>query len=200
MITKKSTSTIKKVPFNYLKSKMIAQMVIDGLDKTQIYEKCFVENKIQINSLDRRREITNELYRRISTLDLYLLKSFVSLDIITSKFILLYAIAKADNLFYEFLAETYREAILSDKKYISMDDFDKFFIAKKEKDLVVANWSLTTIELLGKGYRKMLVDSALGVRKLKNIYVTKMIIHPEINKYLEQIGDYKYVQAILGER
>ena len=97
MITKKSTSTIKKVPFNYLKSKMIAQMVIDGLDKTQIYEKCFVENKIQINSLDRRREITNEVYRRILNLDLFLLKSFVSLDIITSKFILLYAIAKEDR-------------------------------------------------------------------------------------------------------
>ena len=46
----------------------------------------------------------------------------------------------------------------------------------------------------------MLVDSALGVRKIKNIYVTKIVIHPEIIKYLEQIGDYKYVQAILGDR
>ena len=71
MIMKKSTSTIKKVPFNYLKSKMIAQMVIDGLDKTQIYEKCFTQNKIQINSLNRRREITNELYRRVLNLDLF---------------------------------------------------------------------------------------------------------------------------------
>lgn len=200
MITMKSTSTIKKVPFNYLKSKMIAQMVIYGLDKTQIYQKCFFENKIEIESLARRREITNELYRRILNLDLFLLKSFISLDIITSKFILIYAIAKADNLFYEFLAETYRDAMLSDKKYISMDDFDNFFIQKKETDLVVANWSATTIELLGKGYRKMLIDSALGVRKIKNIYVTKMIIHPEIIKYLKQIGDYKYVQAILGEK
>lgn len=73
-------------------------------------------------------------------------------------------------------------------------------MSKKETDLVVASWSPVTIELLAKGYRKMLVDSTLGIRKVKNIYVKKMFIHPEIAKYVETIGDYIYLQAILGER
>ena len=196
----KTFSTIKKNPFNYLRSKMIAKMIVDGLDKHQIYDKCFHKNQIDIKSLERRREVTNEIYRRLINLDPFLLKSFLSLDIITSKCILVYAIAKVDLLFYEFLSETYRDSLLGDKKYISMDDFDNFFLSKKETNPTVASWSPTTIELLSKGYRKLLVDSALGIRKVKNIYVNKIIIHPEIHKHIKNIGDFKYIQSILGER
>jgi len=200
MIEVKTVSTIKKNPFNYQRSKMIAKMINDGFDKYQIYEKCYDNNIINISSLPRRREVTNEIYRRLINLDPAMLKAFTEHDIITSKFILVYAIAKVDHLFFEFLSLTYRDALLGEKKYISRDDFDNFFLSKKETDLVVASWSPTTIELLAKGYRKMLVDSTLGIRKVKNIHVKKMFIHPDIAKYIEDIGDYKYLQAILGER
>jgi len=200
MSAKKVSSTIKKNPFNYQKSKMIANLIIAGFDKKEIYSKVFTENKIDISSLPRRREVANEIYRRLINLDATLLKALVNHDIITSKFILIYAIAKVDNLFYEFLSLTYRDALLGNKKYISRDDFDHFFLAKKESDLIVASWSPVTIELLAKGYRKLLVDSGLGVRKVKNIHVNKIFIHPDISKYIGAIGDYYYLQAILGER
>ena len=200
MVEVKTVSTIKKNPFNYQRTKMIAKMINDGFDKYQIYEKCYDKNMINISSLPRRREVTNEIYRRLINLDPTLIKAFTEHDIITSKFILVYAIAKVDHLFFEFLSLTYRDALLGEKKYISRDDFDSFFLSKKETDLVVASWSPTTIELLAKGYRKMLVDSTLGIRKVKNIHVKKMFIHPDIEKYIEDIGDYKYLQAILGER
>lgn len=200
MNKRKTVSTIKKNPLNYLKSKMVAEMVYKGMDKNQIFNECFNENRIDIKSLERRREVTNEIYRRISNLDSYLIKEFLEQDIITSKLILIYAIAKTDDLFFEFLVEVYRNAILGDKQYISMDDFDRFFQAKKETNLVVSKWSATTIEQLAKGYRKLLIDASLGVRNIKNIYVTKPMIHPSVMKYIEKIGDYKYLQAILGER
>jgi hypothetical protein len=198
MTKKSSASTIKKNPFNYQKSKMIAKMICDGLDKYQIFEKCFRENMIGISSLSRRREVTNEIYRRLINLDIKLLKELISQDLITSKFILVYAVSKVDNLFFDFLNLTYREALLGDKKYISRDDFDSFFLSKKESDLVVASWSPVTVELLAKGYRRLLIDSSLGNRKVKNIIVKKMFVHPEVSKYIESIGDYKYLQAILG--
>jgi len=193
-------STIKKNPLNYIKSKMIARFILEGLDKHQINLLCHEENKIEIASVLRRREVTNEIYRRLQFLDSYLLKSLLELDLVTSKFILLYAIAKSDQLFFEFLSEIYRAALLSEKKYISMDDFDHFFISKKETNLVVSGWSPKTVELLSKGYRKLLVDSGLGVRKIKNIHVNKLIIHPDIIRHMKRNGDYQYVQAILGER
>lgn len=200
MNAKKVSSTLKKNPFNYQKSKMMATLILEGFDKREVCTKFYSENKIDITSLPRRREVTNEIYRRLIHLDSTLLKAFVSQDIITSKFILVYAIAKVDKLFYEFLSMVYRDALLGDKKYISRDDFDHFFLAKKETDLIVASWSPVTIELLAKAYRKLLVDSVLGIRKVKNIYVNKIFVHPEISKYIESIGDYNYLQAILGER
>lgn len=81
-----------------------------------------------------------------------------------------------------------------------MDDFDTFFISKRETNLTVTVWSDKTVELLSKGYRKLLVDSTLGIRKVKNIYVQKMVIHPKITHFVEKISDYNYLQAILGER
>jgi hypothetical protein len=196
----KLTSQLKKVPFNFNNSKRIAKWIIEGLDKHQIFHKCLVENKLRIDSLERRKEITNHLYQRLIQLDLFLIKAFIDADIVTSKFILVYAVAKNDLLFTDFLSEVYRDSLLGDKKYISMDDFDRFFIAKRENNLVVNKWSNTTIELLSKTYRKMLVDSTLGIRKVKNIHVKQLIIHPDISKYIKQIGDYKYLQAMLGER
>jgi len=196
----KLTSQLKKVPFNFNNSKRIAKWIIEGLDKHQIFHKCLVENKLRIDSLERRKEITNHLYQRLIQLDLFLIKAFIDADIVTSKFILVYAVAKNDLLFTDFLSEVYRDSLLGDKKYISMDDFDRFFISKRESNLVVNKWSNTTIELLSKAYRKMLVDSTLGIRKVKNIHVKQLIIHPDISKYIKQIGDYKYLQAILGER
>jgi hypothetical protein len=199
-INQKIASTIKKNPFNYATSKIIAKMILEGLDKREIYLECFTKNKVNIKSLPRRREIINEIYRRLLGIDSKLLNFFYTQDIITSKFILIYAIAKADHLFFDFLALTYRNALLGEKKYISRDDFDIFFISKKETDLTVANWSKTTVELLSKAYRKLLVDSSLGIRRLRNIYVQRVFIHPEIYKYIEEIGDYNYLQAIMGER
>jgi len=200
MSQRKITSQIKKVPFHYTKSKLIAKWIVEGNDKHQVYQKCIIENKLQIKSPGRRKEITNHLYQRLVQLDQFLLKSFIESDIITSKYILVYAVAKHDILFTEFLSEVYRDALLSDKKYISMDDFDNFFISRRENNLVVNKWSNTTIELLGKAYRKMLVDSTLGIRKIKNIHVKQLIIHPDVTKHIKQLGDYKYLQAISGER
>ena len=200
METTKITSQFKKVPFFYNKSKIIAKWILDGEDKHQIYHKCLSENKIQVKSFERRREITNHLYQRLLQLDHVLLRYFLDLDIITAKFILLYAVAKHDVLFTEFLSEVYRNSLLSEKKYISMDDFDVFFTSKKETNLYVNKWSEKTIELLSKAYRKMLVDSALGIRKTKNIYVKQLVVHPEVTRYIDKIGDYKYLQAILGDK
>lgn len=196
----KLTSQLKKVPFFYSKSKMIAKWISEGCDRYEIFQNGILYNKIQIESIPRRREVMNHLYQRVSILDHFLLKAFIEMDMVTSKFILLYAVAKQDSLFDDFLSEVYRNAVLGEKKYISMDDFDLFFISKRETNLTVNKWSTTTIELLGKAYRKMLIDSNLGVRKLKNIYVRKIFIHPEIMKYIEAIGDYKYLQSILGEK
>lgn len=151
-----------------------------------------------MDSLERRREVTNVIYDRLILLDKYLLEQFLYGDIVTSKFILVYATAKSDSLFLDFLFEVYREALLNEKQYISLDDFDLFFLGKKENNSTVNSWGAYTIDQLGKGYRNILVESGLGKREKRNILVHKILIHPEVINHLKLIKDEIYLKAILG--
>ena len=199
MNKKPYSSAIKKTPFKYVVSKKIAKLMLDGADRNEIFKKCFDENFIEIDSLQRRKEVANVVYERLLCLDKFLLQNFYDGDVNTSKFILVYAIAKQDSLFFDFMFEVYRDALLSDSKYISIDDFDIFFASKKQTDLIVSKWGNFTIDQLSKGYRNILVESGFGVRVKRNIRVNKAMIHPAIQEHIALIGDTEYLQALLGE-
>lgn len=198
MDNQKYTSAIKKTPYKYYIAKKIADLIYKGLDRIEVYNECFSNNLIQVDSLERRREVTNVIYDRVILLDKYLLEQFLYGDIVTSKFILVYATAKSDSLFLDFLFEVYREALLNEKQYISLDDFDLFFLGKKENNSTVNSWGAYTIDQLGKGYRNILVESGLGKREKRNILVHEILIHPEVINHLKLIKDEIYLKAILG--
>lgn len=198
MNKKPYSSSIKKTPFKYTISKKIAKLMLEKLDRNEVYNKCFNENYVEIDSLERRREVTNVIYERLLELDHFLLEQFYDGDVVTSKFILVYAIAKNDSLFFDFLFEVYREALLGNKNYISMDDFETFFASKKESDIIVSKWGHFTIEQLSKGYRNILVESGLGIRVKRNIEVISTTIHPSVEEHIQLIGDREFLQALLG--
>ena len=97
----------------------------------------------------------------------------------------------------EFLLIQYREALFG-KRYISISDFDDFFALEKEKIPVVASWGKTTLTQLAGGYRNILVESGLGKRIKKNIFVDKPIINPTVVKHIESRGGKPFLQAVLG--
>lgn len=199
MYKKTYSSAIKKTPYKYTISKKIAKLILDGLDRNEVYKKCVENNYIEVDSENRRKEITNVVYERLLELDNFLLNQLYNGDVSTSKFILVYAIAKNDSLFFDFMFEVYRDALLSEGKYISIDDFDLFFASKKETDPIVSTWGHFTLDQLSKGYRNILVDSGLGHRVKRTIAVDKAMVHPEVQDHIALIHDKEYLQALLGE-
>ncbi len=199
MNRKPYSSAIKKTPFKYPIAKKIAKLMLDGLDYDELYKMCCDENYIEIDSFERRREITNVVFKRLCSLDDYLLKEFYYGDVATSKFLLAYAIAKTDTLFFDFLFERYRDALMNpERNYLSIDDFDDFFESKKQTDLIVAKWGKFTLHCLTKGYRNILVESGLGRRERKTIIVERMMIHPAVEDHIRLIGDEDFLKAMLG--
>lgn len=192
------SSAIKKTPFEYLPSKIIAKMIQNGLLYEEAFDRCVNQNELNVVSDERRKEIFNVCYDRLVNLDNTLLKEFIDGSISTSKFILVYAIASNDPLFLEFLLIQYRDTLLGNKKYISISDFDDFFNLMKEKNAVVAKWTDTTLKQLAGGYRNILVESGLGERIKKNIYSRNVIVSPNVIKRIEDIGDKAFLQAVLG--
>lgn len=192
------SSAIKKTPFEYLPSKIIAKMIQNGLLYEEAFDRCVNQNELNVVSDERRKEIFNVCYDRLVNLDNTLLKEFIDGSISTSKFILVYAIASNDPLFLEFLLIQYRDTLLGNKKYISISDFDDFFNLMKEKNAVVAKWTDTTLKQLAGGYRNILVESGLGERIKKKIYSRNVIVSPNVIKRIENIGDKAFLQAVLG--
>lgn len=192
------SSAIKKTPFEYLPSKIIAKIIQNGLLYEEAFDRCVNQNELNVVSDERRKEIFNVCYDRLVNLDNTLLKEFIDGSISTSKFILVYAIASNDPLFLEFLLIQYRDTLLGNKKYISISDFDDFFNLMKEKNAVVAKWTDTTLKQLAGGYRNILVESGLGERIKKNIYSRNVIVSPNVIKRIENIGDKAFLQAVLG--
>ncbi|WP_196231557.1 DUF1819 family protein [Ruminococcus flavefaciens] len=195
---KKYTSAIKKTPFKYAVSRIIAKMMLEGKSWKEINLECFINNAVSIDSEQRRREVINVAYKRLCSLDNILLDYLCNGDITTSKFILVYAISKTDLLFFEFLFEKYRESLVSERNYLSPDDFDSFVQGKKESNCDVAKWGQHTIECLIKGYRNILVESGMGIREGRRIETKKMIIHPDIAEHICSIGDAAFLEATLG--
>ena len=74
---KEYSSAIKKTPFKYLISKKIALLMLKGLDRNEVYNECYHNNYIEIDSVERRREVTNVIYERLVKLDQFLLDYFV---------------------------------------------------------------------------------------------------------------------------
>ncbi len=199
MNRKPYSSAIKKTPFKYPIAKKMSKLMIEGLDYEELYQRCVNDNYIEIESLDRRREITNVIYNRLCSLDDFLLKEFYNGDVATSKFILVYSIAKTDTLFFDFLFEKYRDALINpERHYLAIADFDEFFESKKQVDLIVAKWGDFTLQCLTKGYRNILVESGLGRRERKTIVVERVMIHPAVEEHIELVGDKDYLKATLG--
>ena len=83
MNRKPYSSAIKKTPFKYPIAKKIAKLMLDGMDREEVYAECYDKNYIEVGSPDRRREITNVIYERLTALDSFLLDQFYHGDVAT---------------------------------------------------------------------------------------------------------------------
>ncbi len=55
-----------------------------------------------------------------------------------------------------------------------------------------------TLRCMTKGYRNILVDSGLGIRERRNIVIERVMIHPEVEEHIAEIGDGEFLQVMLG--
>ena len=68
----------------------------------------------------------------------------------------------------------------------------------KEKNITVAKWSDRTLKQIAGGFRNILVESGLGERVKKIIYIKRIIVNPSIVNRIDVIGGKAFLQAVLG--
>ncbi|EDT73039.1 DUF1819 family protein [Clostridium perfringens] len=191
-------STIKSRPYLYKETKKAVSLINKGLDVDGIKGKSLEDNIFQLESEARKKEVASIITSRIKGLDPYILDKIENSNIETSKILVLYAIAKTDRLFFEFLNEVYKEKIVLKDFYIRDKDFSVFFQSKKEQSEKVDSWSEYTFKKLKQVYIRILFESGLIGNQKGDREIVVPIIDSDVKEYLYEIGSKPYADAILG--
>jgi hypothetical protein len=192
-------STIKSRPFFYIETKKAAELINKGFKEFEIKEKAKNENIFQVKTEARRSEIASIVLQRLKALDEFLIGKIVNSDVGTSKQIVIYSIIKTDRLFFEFMYEVFREKILLRDFTLQDKDFNIFFDRKKEQSERVASWDEYTFYKLKQVYIRILFEAGFIKDKKKDREIVKPIIEEEIVQHLKEIGETKYLNALMGE-
>ncbi|EJT6169496.1 DUF1819 family protein [Clostridium perfringens] len=191
-------STIKSRPYLYKETKKAISLINKGLDVDGIKGKSLEDNIFQLESEARKKEVASIITSRIKGLDPYILDKIENSNIETSKILVLYAIAKTDRLFFEFLNEVYKEKIVLKDFYIRDKDFSVFFQSKREQSEKVDSWSEYTFKKLKQVYIRILFESGLIGNQKGDRKIVVPIIDSDVKEYLYEIGSKPYADAILG--
>lgn len=176
-----------------------AQLLIDGKDKNEVKELAAKENIYQVRADDRVRRIYGVAFKRLESLPQSLVSQIANGDIGTAKLLILISIMKTDLLFFEFMHEVHRQAIILGENKISDRAINTFFDIKIAQSEVVKRWSDSAIKKIKQCYTKMLSEAGV----LNNMTAERKIVVPPVDYKLRKLledNDLKaYLNAITGE-
>jgi hypothetical protein len=192
-------STIKSRPFLFKETKKAAYLINKGFKDFEIKDKAKNDNIFQVNTEARRSEIASIVLQRLKAIDDFLIEKIVNGEIGTSKQVVIYAIMKTDRLFFEFMYEVFREKMLLGDFTLQDKDFNIFFERKKEQSERVASWTDYTFYKLKQVYIRILFEAGFIKDQKKDREIVKPIIEEDVAYHLKEIGDTKYLNALIGE-
>ena len=176
-----------------------AELLLNGLSKMEIKELAIKENIYQIRAEDRIRRIASVTLKRLESLPEILVKQLVSSDIGTAKLLVLISSMKTDRLFFEFVHEVHRQAILLGENIITDRAVNAFFDSKIAQSEVVAKWTQSAIIKLKQTYIKILHDAGV----LSSVKGDRKIITPVVDYKTRQVlmehHLMVYLNALTGE-
>lgn len=197
---KKYLTTLNTRPFLFRETTLIARLLKEGFTKEEIKNKVTEENILQLSNKDRAARFYSEIIKRLAELDETLFEWFVTSDTHSAKAILLYAIVKKDQLFFEWMREVVLDNFLVMDNRITKKETVYFLEAKKEQSAEVMNWSPNTIKRLMSAYHQVLFEAGMIEKNEEEYFLRHLILQPSIRNYLIEQKDRLVVEAVLGER
>jgi hypothetical protein len=112
-----------------------------------------------------------------------------------SRLVTLYAIAKTNLLFFDFLEEVYKEKCALGRSPLTAKDVRIFFTQKRQQSAVVAGWSEETVRKLRQVFLKILIDAGLVTPDTQ--LVSPPIVEPGLIEHLKAIREHRFVSVIM---
>lgn len=191
------SSALTGAGFMLYEVKQIAKLKEAGFSDKDIRYKVLDENIFQYDKLSSVKRALPYILKRVDVLDGTLRKLLIEESFEVGKVINLYAIMKADRLFYEFMQEVVAEKLKKDNYYIDKVDVNFFFATKIEQNTTISNWSDSTIAKLKQVFKKILLEVGI-LESLKTGELNRLIVDSQVSEHLQSIGEKNYVK-VMGE-
>ena len=184
-------------PFLYNETKTLASYLLNGISVEALKKKNVEENLIKHKSVISVKRTSSAIFRRLKVMNEDMLNEFVNSDILISKYILIYAIMKTDNLVKDFIKQVYCDKILLLKDYIEKIEIDNWF-EKIYADSNLNEISNTTKYKLKQVTMKIMMDSGLVVKEEEKYRIIIPILNDKFKKLLSDVGDIEYYKLLGG--
>lgn len=184
-------------PFLYNETKTLASYLLNGESVDSLKKRNIEENLIQHKSIISVKRTSSAIFRRLAVLNNDMLYEFVNSDIIISKYILVYAIMKTDNLVKDFIKQIYYDKILLMKDYIEKIEIDNWF-ERIYADSNLNTISETTKYKLKQVTMRIMMDSGLVAKEDERYRIIIPILNDKFKKLLSDANDIEYYKILGG--
>ena len=175
---KRYSANLTWEPFLWYEMRIVADLLKQWLDKKDIKEKIINENTFQYKTTKSVAKRLSCIFRRLNSLDEYLLDRLSIWDIDDSKIISLYAIYKDSFLVYDFLNEFIKEKIGLRQLEIKDSDIMSFLNSKSREHVEMNEWTENTLKKI-----KQILKNILS---WSGIIASKKIHQPVLSFSLKQ--------------
>lgn len=194
----KYSSGLVSESFWFIEFKKIINLRNEDKSWDEIRDLCLNYNLLGISKEYRARRVYGYLKSRVDVLDENIINIFVNSDLSTQKIINIYAIAKKNRLFFEFIYEVYRDKVLLGTLELTNNDINIFFKNKQEQDEDISKWTDVTLKRLGSTYVNFLKDASLLTLIDKKRKIRPPILDISLESYLKDNGENQMLKAIKG--
>ncbi len=185
------------VPFAFNETRLIARMMLDGMDREEIKDAVHTDNLFNVKTQANEDKIFNYAYNRLELCHDMLKLYILSDDLTDARFANLISVMQYDVLFREFVLEVYASCRVRSNP-ISDYDIMTFFERKAMESETVAGWKYNTVFKLRRLYTRILFEAGLlktscGPRETVTPFVSRNLLTFLINQ-----GFYDYLEATVG--
>lgn len=190
-------ATMPTIPFALNECRVIAGMMLEGMDRKEIKDVIHQDNLLNSSSESSEKKIFDYTYNRLKDYPDELKSYILSDELSDARMANLVSIMQYDALFREFVFEVYAGCR---QRFNPITDYDimTFFEEKAKNSETVANWKHVTIFKLRRLYTRILFEAGFlktsaGSREITTPYISRNLID-----LLVDFGYEEYVYATLG--
>lgn len=190
-------ATMPTIPFALNECRVIAGMMLEGMDRKEIKDTIHQDNLLNSSSESSEKKIFDYTYNRLKDYPDELKSYILSDELSDARMANLVSIMQYDVLFREFVLKVYAGCR---QRFNPITDYDimTFFEEKAKNSETVANWKHVTIFKLRRLYTRILFEAGFlktsaGSREITTPYVSRNLID-----LLIDLGFEEYVYATLG--